>query len=280
MTQFLLAPPFPRSAVMAAAARAAHLEVDAAPHLFADTLAARLLGPDGDEPLRYQCAYPDHPVLRAVRIEVTVRARFAEDLLAATDVRQYAVVGAGLDTYAYRADAGVRVFEVDRESAQAAKRAAAERAGLAGPVTYVPADLAEAPLDGVLREAGADIHAPLFVGALGLAMYLTLDEVAQLAAAAAAWPGGAHLVLDFMRPPHDEATRAHGEQIEAAAAAGGDPWVSRMTLEEAVDIARAAGFPHVRAVPQRDALPPALWDRSDGLRPAGTSALLHASTVS
>lgn len=277
-----LAPPFPRSAVRAAAARAAHLLVDDEPHLFADTLAARLLGPDGDEPIGYHRARPDHPLLRAVRVEATARARFAEDLLAESGIRRYVVVGAGLDTYAYRhPDGPVRVVEVDRADAQDGKRAALARAGLAeadAPVTFAAADLAVTPLDQALRGAGVEASETIFVAALGLVMYLTADELAGLARQVAAWPGGAQLVLDHLRPPADEAARAYSDAVGSSVAEGGEAWRSRLTPEEAVGLAREAGFTRVRTASPRDALPAGLWGRADGLRPGGTSSFLHAAT--
>ena len=267
------------SALLCAAARAAHLLVDGAPTIFADTVARRLLGPDGEEAIGYHRAQPDHPLLSAGRAEVTTRARFAEDLLGASGARQHVVVGAGLDTYAYRHPKGpVHVYEVDRAEAQELKRAALARAGLRGPVTFVGVDLAVSPLGDALRTSGADPRRPLFVAALGLAMYLTLDELDQMLRQVAAWPGGAQLALDFLRPSADDAARAYVAAIGSSVAAGGEPWRSRLTLSEAVDLARAAGFAEAHATTPGEALPAALWRRTDRLRPGTMSGLLHAST--
>jgi len=272
-----LAPPFPLTALLSAAARAAHLVVDDAPHLLADTLAARLLGPDGDAPIGYHRADPSHPVLRTARVESTVRARFAEDVLAASGVRQYVLVGAGLDTFAYRSR-GVAVLEVDLPDVQERKREAVSRAGLAGPVTFVPADLAVTPLDEALRVAGADTGAPVVVAALGLTMYLTRDDLAGLLASVARWPGGAHLVADHLLPPDDDERRGYDDAVGSAVAQGGEAWRTKLGAEEAADLALAAGFATVRTTNQRDALPSELWVRTDGLRPGGVSGLLHAAT--
>ncbi|HEY0118892.1 MAG TPA: class I SAM-dependent methyltransferase [Cellulomonas sp.] len=279
MTEPILAPPFPTSALLCAAARAAHLLVDGEPHVFTDSVAARLLGPDGEEAIGYHLAYPGHPLLKAGRAEVTSRSRFAEDVLASSGARQYAVVGAGLDTYAYRDPGqGVRVFEVDRPATQELKRAALARAGLTGPVTFVGADLAVTPLGEALAAAGAHPGEPLVVAALGLAMYLTVDELAAMLTTVAAWPGGAQIALDFLRPPDGEAARAYSEAVGSSVAAAGEPWRSRLSLDEAAGLAVAAGFPRAHATTPRDALPAALWERTDGLRPGGTSGFLHAST--
>src|SRR5580693_326320 len=112
---------------MAAAARAAHLIVDGAPHLFADNLAAGLLGTRAGELIGYHQGNARHPVLTAARTQVACRSRFAEETLAAAadrGVRQYVLLGAGLDSFCWRsALAGnLRVFEVDHPGTQRWKR--------------------------------------------------------------------------------------------------------------------------------------------------------------
>ena len=103
------------TAMTAAAARAAHLIVDSPPPIFADTLAATILGDRADEFIDYHRNHGDHPVLAGARAQVVCRSRFTEDVLArraGQGVDQYVILGAGLDSYAYRANSAVRVFEV------------------------------------------------------------------------------------------------------------------------------------------------------------------------
>ena len=90
------------------------------------------------------------------RVQVTCRSRYTEDALAravGAGVTQYVILGAGLDSFAYRGGpAGrVRVFEVDHPASQRVKRAALAAAGIDVPdsVRYVPADLAVDPLEPV-----------------------------------------------------------------------------------------------------------------------------------
>src|SRR4051794_24645362 len=116
-----------RTALTAAAARAAHLIVDSPPLIFADTVAYELLGEQAEEFIGYHRTRGEHPILSAVRATATVRSRYTEDRLAeavARGVTQYVILGAGLDSYAYRSDpAGpVRVFEVDHPATQRWKR--------------------------------------------------------------------------------------------------------------------------------------------------------------
>jgi methyltransferase (TIGR00027 family) len=115
------------TALTAAAARAAHLIVDSAPTIFADRLASRLLGEQAGELIGYHRAHGSHLVLAAARAQVTCRSRYAEDRLtdaAERGITQYVILGAGLDSFAYRSPlAGrVRVFEVDHPATQQWKR--------------------------------------------------------------------------------------------------------------------------------------------------------------
>jgi O-methyltransferase involved in polyketide biosynthesis len=71
-----------RTALTAAAARAAHPLVDDEPHVFVDPLAATLLGGHAAELLAYHREHGDHPVLAEARAQVGCRSRVAEDLLA------------------------------------------------------------------------------------------------------------------------------------------------------------------------------------------------------
>ena len=87
-----------------------------------------------------------HPVARDFRAFMAVRSRYVEDQLAdavAQGVTQYVVLGAGLDTFAYRNPfPALRVFEVDLPATQAWKRKMLDDAGIA-----MPANLAFVPLD-------------------------------------------------------------------------------------------------------------------------------------
>jgi O-methyltransferase involved in polyketide biosynthesis len=128
-----------RTALTAAAARAAHLIVDDEPVIFADTLAQALLGERAEELISYHRAHGTHPVLAGARAQVICRSRYAEDRLAEAigrGTRQYVLLGAGLDSFAYRSPLArqVRVFEVDHPATQEYKRRAWAQARAAGGV--------------------------------------------------------------------------------------------------------------------------------------------------
>jgi methyltransferase (TIGR00027 family) len=273
------------SALTAAAARAAHLLVDGTPTIFADTLAAALLGDRAEELVAYHRLHGAHPVLAGARVQVTCRSRYAEDALAraaGAGVTQYVILGAGLDSFAYRDGAGrVRVFEVDHPASQQVKRAALAAAGIEvpGSVRFVPADLAVDPLARCLAAAGFDVAAPAVVSWLGVMMYLTPEAVARTLAAVAGLAPGTELIADYLLPPdaRDEAGALYGTLVAQASAERGEPWLSCFTPDQMADLAARAGFGTVRAVSQRDAIPAGLWQRADSLRPAALAVLLHGT---
>ncbi len=275
------------SALTAAAARAAHLLVDGPPAIFADTLAAALLGDRAEELIAYHRLHGTHPVLAGARVQVACRSRYAEDALAravGAGVTQYVILGAGLDSFAYRGGllAGrVRVFEVDHPASQQVKRAAVAAAGIEvpGTVRHVPADLARDPLSERLAAAGFDAAAPAVVAWLGVTMYLTPDAVAGTLAAVAGFAPGTELIADYLLPPdaRDEAGALYGTLVAQASADQGEPWRSCFTPGQMAELARRAGFGAARAVSQRDTIPAELWQRADALRPARLAVLFHGT---
>jgi methyltransferase (TIGR00027 family) len=270
-----------QTALTAAAARAAHLIVDGQPTIFVDRLAAPLLGDAAEELLSYHRVHGTHPVLVGARTQVACRSRYTEDRLADAvrrGTRQYVLLGAGLDTFAYRSPlAGrVRTFEVDHPASQADKRVRLDMAGLSGPVSYVDVDLESGDLAAALSDALEP--GPAFVSWLGVTMYLTADAIAATAAIVGGLGPGTELVLDYMVPAslRDEAGQSYVDQVAPVSEQRGEPWRSFFDPGGMSELLRSAGFTAVDHTGQRDAVPAAMWDRADALRPARLSTIAHA----
>ncbi|WP_203784108.1 class I SAM-dependent methyltransferase [Asanoa ferruginea] len=269
------------TAFLATAARAAHRIVDGAPRILDDHLAAPLLGSRAEELLAYHRQHGDHPILAGARAQTVVRSAFAETALAAFVHRgpsQYLLLGAGLDSSAYRLDlTGVPVFEVDQPATQAAKRAALAAAGIsAADVTFVPAG---GPLPAALVGAGFDVARPTFVTWLGVVMYLSPAEVEQtVAELASTLAPGSELVFDHMLPAdlRDAEGNNYAAQVSAVAAAGGEPWRSTWSPASAAAMLTRHGWQVLAQPDTRTAVPAAMWTRSDALRPLGLASLTHA----
>ena len=95
-------------------------------------------------------------------------------------VRQYVVLGAGLDTFAYRTQfKGVHVYEVDHPATQDWKRECLAEAAITLPeyVAFAPVDFElETILDGLLR-VQFDSSQPAFYAWLGVTPYLEHDAI-------------------------------------------------------------------------------------------------------
>ena len=270
----------------AAAARAAHLLVDSEPRIFADSLAALLLGDEAETYLRYHREHGDHPLLAGTRAQATCRSRFTEDQLALAAARgtaQYVILGAGLDSFACRSElAGrLRVFEVDHPATQQRKRALLAAARLAEPptLTWVPVDFETGELIAALTAAGLDPAAPAFVSWLGVTMYLTAEAIGATLASLSRLAPGSELVTDYMLTAdlRDADGVAYADLVMPDSVRRGEPWLSFFTPEQMTGLLTSHGFTGVRDVRQRDAVSAALWERTDLLRPIELSRLCHAT---
>jgi methyltransferase (TIGR00027 family) len=273
------------TALTAAAARAAHLIVDRAPFIFADTMAAALLGHRADELLGYHREHGSHPVLTTARTAAVCRSRYLEDRIAeaaARDVRQYVLLGAGLDTFGYRSSLNrhFRIFEVDHPAMQGWKRDALSAARIQVPphLTFVPADFGVDSLTAALQTSGFDLASPAIVGWLGVTMYLTDSAIRQTLAALAGCAAGTEIIVDYMLPAgmRDDTGDSYVSQVGQAAADRGEPWLSFLSPAEVQALLTEAGFTVLAHVHQREAVPGELWDRSDPLRAANLSMITHA----
>ncbi|WP_214318253.1 class I SAM-dependent methyltransferase [Nonomuraea sediminis] len=266
-----------QTAVMTAAARAAHLVVDHEPYIFRDTLAAALLGEKGEEIIGYHRVHGDHVVLSGTRAQVTARSHYVEGRRA----EQYVVLGAGLDTFALRT--GARVFEVDHPATQGWKRELLAAAGLTVPagLAFVPLDFESGDLMEALVAAGFDPRRPALVSWLGVAMYLTREAITATFASVARFAPGSELVMEYALPPElrDEQGTAYAEFALPAAAERGEPWLSFFTPDDLSALLDRHGLKTAEHVRQADCVAPELWDRRDALRPADLCRLARATVT-
>jgi methyltransferase (TIGR00027 family) len=183
---------------------------------------------------------------------MVVRSRYAEDCLADAvrrGARQYLILGAGLDTFAYPRPpwAGVfRVFEVDHPSTQSLKRARLDTVGIARPrnLVFVPIDFETDSLAEVLRASGFDWAAPTFCSWLGVTMYLTDAAIDETLTMLRGLPPGSEIVLSFNLPP-EAVPAADAERVRgliAAMAATDEPWLSLYQPEKMIAKLRGLGY--------------------------------------
>ncbi|WP_374077132.1 class I SAM-dependent methyltransferase [Bdellovibrio bacteriovorus] len=274
------------TAVRVALWRAMHAQIDSSPHVMEDVVGLQLISPDESWKSR-----PDmHPQgTRGYRASIVGRARFIEDLVLEQmnhGVDQYVILGAGIDTFVQRRPevaAKLRVFEIDQPATQEWKRQRLIETGLgiAKNLSLVPVDFeAGESWRKKLKASGFDESKPAIVASAGVSMYLTREankaamaEVAQLAP-------GSTLVMTFILPLDllDPEDRPQHEMIYERAKAAGTPFISFFRPNEAIALAREAGFKEAKHVSRADIIQRYFTGRPDGLQPSSGEEYLVATT--
>jgi methyltransferase (TIGR00027 family) len=237
-----------RTALRVAIRRAAHQLMEN-PRILDDPLVLQLLGPGYERDLERA----SHSVARDFRAFMAVRSRFAEDLLAeavAIGMEQYVVLGAGLDTFAYRnPHAEIRVFEVDFPATQEWKRAKLAEAGITEPknLTFVPLDFEHHTLTEGLDEAGFDNTKRAFFGWLGVVPYLTMDAIRATLGTVGGLPLGSGVCFDYALDPEtlSPLRRQVFDALAGRVAAAGEPFRTFFSPDELERVLREAGFSNV-----------------------------------
>jgi methyltransferase (TIGR00027 family) len=289
------------TAVITALWRAAHLRLDAAPHVLEDDIGLRLVR-DSDAIVAYlgpeATVGPDawlrHPFMgetfRRWRASMVARSRLVEDIVAEQVDRgcdQYVILGAGLDSFALRRldlVRRLRVFEVDEPGTQAWKRRRFKELGLVPPATlsFVPVDFERQAWVAEIIKAGFDRARPAVVSSLGVTQYLSVDAIEAMLGDVARLGPRSLFVCSFVLAPHliepdEQEMRA---ETEARAAELGHPWLSSFPPDKIRGLAEGAGFPDVRLVTPDDLARRYFAGRTDGLKPSSQNAYLIASTKS
>jgi methyltransferase (TIGR00027 family) len=272
-----------RTAQGVAQRRALHQIMDH-PRVFEDPLALPVLGEEGAgalqaDPSRFDTA----PRLRAL---VVARSRYSEDELAVAvqrGVRQCVVLGAGLDTFAYRnphAGSGLRVFEVDHPDTQLWKRERLEQARIDIPdsMAFVPVNFEQARLADCLRAAGFDPEQPAFFSWLGVVPYLTLDAARATLAWIASLPRESAVVFDYGVEPAllSPQLRAAFEILAERVARAGEPFRLYFNPADLAAMLSELGFRETEDLDGAEIDQRYFSGRNDNLRAAGAAHLIRA----
>lgn len=266
--------------------RALHVQADPPPHIFTDELGLRLLAPDDTWRHRPDM---DPTFTKPFRASIVARARFIEDLVIerAQRVRQYVILGAGLDTFAQRRPhlaSKLTVFEIDQPGTQSWKQQRLVQLGFGIPrwLRFVPVNFESgAAWWELLESAGFDPTQPAVVASSGVSMYLTRDAVAASLRQIASLAPGSTLAMTFLLPIglSDPAVRPGLERAVSGARANGTPFISFFTPPEILTLAREAGFKEARHICAQVLTERYFLGRSDGLRPpAAAEEMLVADT--
>jgi methyltransferase (TIGR00027 family) len=208
---------FSRTAVGVAAHRAVHQLMDGDPKVLDDPISGRLLG-----------AGARAADALTMRVQVVLRSRYAEDRLAEAvrrGVRQCVILGAGLDTFAYRQPAwadGLRIFEVDHPASQAEKRRRLASAGVPIPenLVFASIDFETTSLAEGLPRSGVDFSQRTFFSCLGVLVYLTARAARAVFELVARFPAGSEIAFSYATP------RATPSPAAQRAGEVGEPWLT------------------------------------------------------
>jgi methyltransferase (TIGR00027 family) len=243
-----------RTLLRSAIRRAAHQLLDD-PIIFYDPVVVELI-PEASEQ-RIVASLDDHgaPEPKLFRYLFAMRSRFAEDRLAqaaARGVRQYVMVGAGLDTFPWRQPdfaKNMQIFAADYPASLAWAQQRFRERGLAAPsnLTFVPVDLEERRLGEQLVACGFERGTTSFCSVLGVTQYLSDESIDALLTFASLLKVSSEIVFSFS-PPDDELI---GDDLSGAihsvarTATLGEPWKSRLRPSELVERLSSLGFSEV-----------------------------------
>ena len=269
---------FSNTALGVARLRAVHQLLDSVPKILDDPVAVRLLDADMVRDIQSNPAGPNRPQARTLRAHVVLRSRYAEERLEQAvrrGVRQYVILGAGYDTFAYRQPdwaRALRIYEVDRPSTQDDKRRRLQAARIPLPANleFVAADFEAGSRREALRASTLDVSEPAFFACLGVLVYLTAEAVNAVFDLVAAFPAGSEIVFTFAAP--DDASSGLADRLRAL----GEPWLTYLEPETIAADLRARGFAAVSFLSADEAERTYFKDRSEGLRPGGVENIATA----
>ena len=179
------------------------------------------------------------------------RAAYTEKALKAavlTGTKQYVMLGAGMDTFAFREPeflSKYNVFEVDHPLTQADKLERITCAGWTVPdnLIFVPVDFAKDSLTERLTAAGFDPSVKSFFSWLGVTYYLSAEAIDKtLAELSSLCVDGSTLVFDYPDENFFDASEKRVQNTIMMAKAGGEPMQSAFSYGELEKLLETHGF--------------------------------------
>jgi methyltransferase (TIGR00027 family) len=237
--------------MMAACARGWHLSTHGPRAVLVDWLAWPLVGSAAEALMAgLRAAFGDVSVQLATFM--AARSRIGEDWLVASGAEQYVILGAGLDSFAWRQPGGVRVFEVDHPATQAWKRSRLEALGIPAPaeLVWVPVDFEVESIAAGLDRANVTASGATFISWLGVTAYLSLEAIRETLRGLPP----CSLAVSYATPEDmwEGEIRRVTKMFEAMASGAGEPLVSLLTPDQIADVLAANGFAVVEDVGHED----------------------------
>ena len=259
------------TATLAAVGRAIHAESERP--LVVDHLALGLAGEAGATLMAQLTSQLPEASRQSFGLAFATRTRFVEDAVAQAirdGIGQYVILGAGLDSFAYRRSdlsGRLKIFEVDRASSQAWKRRRLEEMGVAIPasVSFVALDHETDDLHSGLAPAGFDPSAPAIVSAIALTQYLAQPAIERILKLAASLPSGSRLVVTYVVPANElsEMAAAGLAWTMSQAEERGERFLSLFSPADFDELLKRSGFSRVEEAGPRELVQTYLAARPD-----------------
>lgn len=262
--------------------RALHIQADEQPYIIEDAIGLRLIQPGKDWQER-----PDMKYTKRLRAAIVARARFVEDVVKeqiAKGVKQYVLLGAGLDSFAQRnrqISTQVDIYEIDQPGTLAWKEEKLVENGyeIPGNLHFVPVDFENSSWWNKLLSKGFDVYEKAVVSCTGVTLYLTKEAIiATLKKMTLLAPGSA-ITIAFYLPLEllDAEDQPMQEIANKGAEEAGTPFISFFSVEEVVKLAEAAGLKEIKTVSTKDITESYFKNRTDHLVPASGEFFLVAN---
>jgi len=240
-----------RTAMLIATGRAAHLLLNGARALLQDWMAWPLLGPYAETDLELA-----HELFAERWADaatwIAARTRISEDWLTTSNAEQYVILGAGLDTFAWRQAGPIEVHEFDHPSTQRWKRERLEKLGVPEPTTLTMTEVnfGEQRVAEALQTSSVDLARPIFVNWVGVLPYLTPAVITETLAGLP--PCAAAITYNLPESAWDAGLRAGAERVVRTVAALGEPLITLTTPQEAAELLSTGGFQVVEDLGPQD----------------------------
>src|SRR5215813_8264274 len=274
-----------RTSEVTAIMRAIHQAADDEPKILTDSIAPRLVDAmNGDD--EWLAPILGHPFAKQWRAGFLIRNRYAEDCLAECGDRgaeQYAIIGAGLDTFAFRQPPWARtlqIYEIDHPATQHWKRdrLAAARIGIPSNVKFVPIDFERNSLGDAMRASDFDFGTKTFCSWLGVTQYLTLDAIRGTLEFVLSLPRSSEIVFSFVLP-FEMLPKVEAEARAMAAnksASVGEPYLTAIRADDLRVQLSAMGFSDATHLMPEEVHERYLKNRRDGLKARFGERLMRA----
>jgi methyltransferase (TIGR00027 family) len=277
---------FSRTAHRVAIRRAAHQLLDQ-PRVHDDPLALAVIGAEAARALQQELHKQQDARARALRAFLAARGRYAEDqlkLALANGVSQYVVLGAGLDTFAFRnPHPELRIFEVDHPATQSWKLERLRDAGISIPdsVAFVSVDLEQQSLSAALALEGFSLADSTFFSWLGVTPYIKREACMSTLGFIARMPKRSGVVFDFAVHPDllDAGHRMILTALSERVAAAGEPFQLFFHPEELARDLQTCGFCEIEMLAGDQINARYFKDRTDGLQISGNLGRLTCAWV-